>query len=302
MRQRMFETEHRVKLIAMSTVTIRRATPDDASACGKICYEAFHKINADHGFPDDLPSVEPATGIMTMMFGHSGFYCIVAEDGGRIVGSNCMDERSPIAGIGPITIDPGAQNRGVGRKLMQAVMDRARERNSPGVRLVQAAFHTRSLSLYATLGFDAREPLSVMQGPAIKKKLEGCLVRPAGTEDLAACNRVCVQVHGHDRGGDLADSIAQGTAAVVERHGKITAYCSNLAFFGHAVAVTNLDLQALIAAADGFGGPGILVPTRNAELFRWCLANGLRVVEPMTLMTGGLYNEPAGAYLASILY
>ena len=83
---------------------------------------------------------------------------------------------------------------------------------------------------------------------------------------------------------------------MVERHGRITAYCSSLAFFGHAVAETNLDLQALIAAAEGFGGPGILVPTRNAELFRWCLANGLRVVEPMTLMTVGLYNEPAGAY------
>jgi hypothetical protein len=227
---------------------------------------------------------------------------VVAEDGGRIVGSNCMDERSPIAGIGPITIDPLAQNRGVGRMLMEAVMQRARERNSPGIRLVQAAFHGRSLSLYATLGFDAREPLSVMQGPAIQRRVPGFSVRPATPEDLDACNRVCLRVHGHDRGGDLADSIAQGTAAVVERDSRITAYCSSLAFFGHAVAETNLDLQALIAAADGFGGSGILVPTRNAELFRWCLANGLRVVEPMTLMTVGLYNEPAGVYLPSILY
>jgi GNAT superfamily N-acetyltransferase len=286
----------------MSTLTIRRATPDDAAASGKICYEAFHKINTEHGFPPDLPAIEPAVDIMTMMFGHPGFYCVVAEEGGRVVGSNCMDERSPIAGIGPITIDPAAQNRGAGRKLMQAVMDRARERNAPGVRLVQAAFHTRSLSLYATLGFDAREPLSVMQGPAIQKKIEGYIVRPAGTEDLDACNLVSRKVHGHDRGGDLADSIAQGTAAVVERHGRITAYCSSLAFFGHAVAETNPDLQALIAAAEGFGGPGILVPTRNAELFRWCLTHGLRVMQPMTLMTVGLYNEPAGAYLASILY
>ncbi len=181
-------------------------------------------------------------------------------------------------------------------------MDRARERNFPGVRLVQAAFHTRSLSLYTKLGFDAREPLSVMQGPAIRKTLEGLLVRPALASDLDACNQLSVKVHGHDRGGDLADAIAQGSAAVVERHGKITAYCSSLAFFGHAVAESNVDLQALIAAADGFGGPGILVPTRNAELFRWCLAHGLRVVEPMTLMTVGLYNEPAGAYLPSILY
>jgi len=283
-------------------VTVRRATLEDVPACGKICYEAFHKINAQHGFPPDLPSEEPAVGVLTAMFGHPGFFCVVAEEDGRIVGSNCMDERSPIAGIGPITIDPAAQNRGVGRKLMEAVMGRARERNFPGVRLVQAAFHTRSLSLYTKLGFDAREPLSVMQGPAIKKTLEGFLVRPATTADLEACNRLSVKVHGHDRGGDLADAIAQGSAAVAERHGKITAYCSSLAFFGHAVAESNVDLQALLAASDGFGGPGILVPTRNAGLFRWCLAHGLRVVEPMTLMTLGLYNEPAGAYLPSILY
>ena len=286
----------------MATVTIRLAKPEDAAASAKICYEAFYKINSQHGFPPDLPAIEHAADLMSMMFAHPGFYCVVAEDHRGILGSNCMDERSPIAGIGPITVDPAAQNRGVGRKLMQAVMDRASERSFPGVRLVQAAFHTRSLSLYTTLGFDAREPLAVMQGPAIQKELGGCFVRPAGTEDLDACNRVSLKVHGHHRGGDLADSIAQGTATVVERHGRITAYCSNLAFFGHAVAETNLDLQALIAAAEGFGGPGILVPTRNAELFRWCLANGLRVVEPMTLMTLGLYNEPAGAYLPSILY
>lgn len=286
----------------MGTIHIRRAKPEDAAAAGKICYEAFHKINTQHGFPPDLPSEEPALGILTTMFGHPGFFCAVAEEDGRIVGSNCMDERSPIAGIGPITIDPAAQNRGVGRRLMQAAMDRARERSFPGVRLVQAAFHTRSLSLYTKLGFDAREPLAVLQGPAIRKTLEGFLVRPALASDLEACNRLSVKVHGHDRGGDLADAIAQGSSAVVERHGKITAYCSSLAFFGHAVAESNVDLQALIAAADGFGGPGILVPTRNAELFRWCLAHGLRVVEPMTLMTVGLYNEPAGAYLPSILY
>jgi predicted N-acetyltransferase YhbS len=286
----------------MSSLTIRRAKGEDAPACAKICFEAFYRINADHGFPPDLPSPEHAEGLMSMMFVHPGFYCVVAEEDGRIVGSNCMDERAPIAGIGPITVDPSAQNRGAGRKLMQAVMDRAHERNFPGVRLVQAAFHTRSLSLYSTLGFHAREPLSVMQGPAIKKKLEGCVVRPASIDDLAACNQVCVKVHGHHRGGDLAETIAQGSAAVVERNGRITAYTSNLAFFGHSVAETNLDLQALIAAADTFGGPGILVPTRNAELFRWCLAQGLRVVEPMTLMTVGLYNEPVGAYLPSILY
>jgi hypothetical protein len=31
-------------------------------------------------------------------------------------------------------------------------------------------------------------------------------------------------------------------------------------------------------------------------------SNGLRVVRPMTLMSSGLYNEPAGAYLPPILF
>ena len=93
-----------------------------------------------------------------------------------------------------------------------------------------------------------------------------------------------------------------GTSVVVERHQRITGYATALAYFGHAVAETNLDLQALIASAEAFGGPGIIVPARNSDLFRWCLENGLRVVQPMTLMTLGLYNEPAGAYLPSVLF
>ena len=206
-----------------ATVTIRRATVEDAPVCGKICYDAFCTLNRAHNFPCDFPGPEVTTGVLSMMFSAPDFYCVVAESEGRVVGSNCLDERSVIAGVGPITVDPAVQSAGIGRVLMRAVMERAKERRAAGVRLVQAAFHTRSLSLYASLGFDAREPLSVMQGPAIKKKLEGCAVRPAVMEDLAACNRVCVQVHGHDRGGDLADAITQGTAAVVERHGRITA-------------------------------------------------------------------------------
>ena len=287
---------------AHGAVSIRRAMLEDAPAAGRICYEAFHKINTDHNFPPDVPSPERGVGLITSLFSHPGFYCVVAESEGRIVGSNCLEERDTIAGVGPITVDPKGQNRGVGRKLMEAVLDRARERNAPGVRLVQAAFHNRSLSLYTTLGFDAKEPLSVMQGPPISKRVEGHSVRAAQASDLEACNRVCLQVHGHHRGGELAEGMARGTARVVERHGRITGYASVLAFFGHAVAESNADLEALIAAAESFEGPGILVPTRNSALFRWCLASGLRVVQPMTLMAMGLYNEPAGAFLPSITY
>ncbi len=285
-----------------ASVTIRRARPEDASACGQICYDAFYTISTAHNFPPDVPDPAHGIGLMTQLFSHPGFYCVLAESGGAIVGSNCLDERNPIAGVGPITIHPQTQNRGVGRKLMDAVLDRARERNFAGVRLVQAAFHNRSLSLYTALGFDVREPLAVMNGPAIQKSFDGLAVRQAQPADLEACNQVCLRVHGHHRGGELSDGIQQGTGRVVERAGRITGYASSLAFYGHAVAETTPDLQAIIAAADSIDGPGILVPSRNSELFRWCLASGLRVVQPMTLMSIGLYNEPKGAFLPSVLY
>jgi hypothetical protein len=133
-------------------------------------------------------------------------------------------------------------------------------------------------------------------------QIAGYSVRPATELDLDPCSRVCVKVHGHDRGGELLDWIKQKTATVVEHAGRVTGYATSVAFFGHAVAETNEALKALIGAAPEFGGPGFLLPTRNTELFRWCLEHGLRVVEPMTLMSMGLYNEPAGAFLPSVLY
>jgi predicted N-acetyltransferase YhbS len=287
---------------AGQSVQIRRATPADAEICGKTCFEAFRAIAQEHNFPPDVPNPERSIGLLSTMFSHPGFYCVVAELDGRIIGSNCLDERTPIAGIGPITVDPVVQNRMAGRQLMQAIMDRAAERKFAGVRLVQAAYHNRSLSLYAKLGFTAREPLSCMQGPAMQKAPAGYRVRPAAPADLAACNDLCFRVHGHDRGGELSDAIQQGAAVIVESRGRITGYASAVAFFGHAVGEKNDDVQALIAAAKSFEGPGILVPTRNAALFRWCLENGLRVVQPMTLLTIGLYNEPTGSYLPSILF
>ena len=283
-------------------ITVRRATPEDAPRCGEICYEAFAAINRAHGFPPDFPNPEIASGLLSMLFAHPGFYAIVADADGRPVGSNALDERNPISGVGPITVDPGAQNHGIGRRLMDAVLQRSDERKFRGVRLVQAAFHNRSLSLYTKLGFDAVEPLSVMNGTLTCGVPSGHGVRKATEGDVDACNALCTEVHGHDRAGELKDAIHQGAALVVERDNAVTGYATGFGYFGHAVGKDNSDLQALIARATQVMGPGMLIPTRNAALFRWCLNNGLRVLFPMTLMAKGYYQEPSGSYLPSILY
>jgi predicted N-acetyltransferase YhbS len=138
------------KIVPTRSIAIRRANPEDAPVCGQIFFDAFYEININHGFPPHFTSLDVAVDLLCRLFSHSGFYCVVAESDGCIVGSNCLDERSMIAGVGPVTVDPSIQDRGVGRKLMEAILARARERHFPGVRLLQSAFHNRSLALYKT--------------------------------------------------------------------------------------------------------------------------------------------------------
>lgn len=283
-------------------IKIRQMKRSDVETCGRICYEAFKSISERHNFPPDFPSADVATGLLSYLFSHDAIYSIVAEANGQVVGSNFLWEIATIAGVGPITVDPAVQDGSIGRRLMSDVMQRAKQRGFAGIRLVQAAYHNRSLSLYTKLGFDTREPLSVLQGEALGIEIQGHNVRPAAEVDLDACNQLCIRVHGHDRSRELSDAIGQGTATVVEHDGRITGYATEVGFLGHSVAESNEDLKALIGAARAFTGPGFLLPTRNSALLRWCLERGLRVVMPMTLMSTGLYNEPAGAFLPSVIY
>jgi predicted N-acetyltransferase YhbS len=303
-----------IHLVQTDTFRSRPGRIEDADKVGKIIFEAFSAVANKHSFPPDFPSVDVAKGLASSLLSNPRFYSIVAEDntsnGGEdknsIVGSNFLDERSNIvAGVGPLTIDPKYQNKGTGRQLMINALERAKNKNFPAIRLLQASYHSRSLALYATLGFEVREPISNMQGKPIQEAIPGRSVRAATESDSESCNTICKTVHGHDRNGELQDSIKQGSAKVVLHENKITGYTCGLTFFNHSVGLTNDDLKALISSAtndDSYGGPGILIPSRNTQLFRWCLNNGLRLVQQLTLMTIGLYNEPAGSYMPSILY
>jgi GNAT superfamily N-acetyltransferase len=281
-------------------VSIRQARAEDLDACGRVCYRAFQAIAERHGFPPDFDSEESARLAFGSFVSDPLTYGVVAERGGQVVGSTFIHDRRPVAGVGPVTVDPSAQDAGVGQRMMEAVLEWAWQREFPAIRLVQAAYHTRSLALYAGLGFDVREPLSCLQGPAIGQAVPGCEVRQATEGDLSSCDDLCEMIHGFARRLELTRGIERGSAMVVERGSRITGYASELAFWGHGVGETDDDLRALIAAASSFGGPGFLVPARNAAVLRWCLARGLRIVQPMTLMTVGWYQEPTGAYFPSV--
>ncbi len=282
-------------------VVLRPATRDDASDCGDICFEAFRSVAETHNFPSDWRSSDEATTAITAILAHPGFYGVVAEQDSRVVGSCFLDERSRVVGLGPITVDPTLQAGSIGRRLIEHSLDRVDQTGKDGVRLVQAAYNNQSLSLYAKMGFEVREPLTNMQGKSIGLELPGYKVRPIRENEMDVCNEICRRSHGYDRSRELEEAIGAGTARLVEHDSRILAYATVIGFRGHAVSETDEALKALIGAAGEFAGTGFLLPSRNGEVFRWCLSKGLRIVQQMTYMSLGMYKEPASSFLPSIL-
>jgi hypothetical protein len=59
-------------------LVIRRATQADAEVCGRICFEAFGTLAEKHNFPSDFPALEIPVHVLSTMFSHPSFFCVVA--------------------------------------------------------------------------------------------------------------------------------------------------------------------------------------------------------------------------------
>jgi predicted N-acetyltransferase YhbS len=284
---------------------IRSIRQDDAEMCGKIGFQAHKAISSAHGYPSEQPSLEFAVGMIRTLLANPNSWGALAERDGQILGSIFLHlfPPSPVAAIGPLTVDPSAQG-GVGRALMEASLTEARKRSYDQVRLVQSPSHLRSFVLYTKCGFILREPLFLMRGnpvPSIVGKKHD--VRAARSEDISACNEICISVHGFSREIELRQAIDQQVASVnIDNTGNITGYAAGIGWLGHAVAKTNEVLKALVANASAIIGPGFFVPGRNSDLLRWLLDAGFRMVWPANLMTVGNYQDPTAPFLPSIAY
>jgi predicted N-acetyltransferase YhbS len=288
-------------------ITIRRVTPGDSPDIARIVFEAFGSIARRHNFPLDFASAEMAAGMTQMMVSHPKVFGVVAERDGRILGSNFLDQRDPIAGVGPITVDPNHQSIGVGRRLMQAVIEQG-NRSAPGIRLVQDAFNATSMSLYTSLGFDPKEPLALMRGKPRDHFSGNGEIRPVTAGDIDDCTALCQRIHGFDRANELRDATQMFGSMLLRRNGRIVAYaCAPQFWFAnHGVAETDADMRDLLLAAGDLGTDeqplALLVPIRQASFFRWLLSQGLRIVKPMTLMSMGEYRDPRGCFYPSVAY
>jgi len=289
-------------LVAPS-VSIRAIRVSDVDACGLAGFEAHTAVARAHNVPPEQPSLEFATGLIRAKMADANARGFVAEWRGQVIGSVFLTTFPPgdIAAIGPLTVRPSARG-GVGHRLLEAVLAEARRLGVASVRLVQSPSHLRSLALYTSMGFEPREPLVLVNGPAPAARVAGSTVRDALESDVAECNRISQHVLGFARDHQLRAAVAASKAFVIQREDRIFGYTAGLGFGGHAVASETPDLQVLIARSPEIHGPGFFVPIRNGALLRWLLEQRFRMIWPALLMTIGAYDEPRGAFLPAISF
>jgi hypothetical protein len=207
--------------------------------------------------------------------------------------------------VGPVSVDPSKQGNGIGRGLMADMLEHARQDGIERVRLVQDAFNVTSMSLYASLGFDTKHALGLLEMKPADSPNDD--IRPMTDADHDEADALCRAIYKVSRRNDIPGaSRFGGTPLVIERGGRMRGYLAP-SMIGHAVAETEEDLLALMGESARYAAKGplplrMICPLTGGNLFRGALAAGHRLKKMMNLMTLGPYEEPEGAWLPSVLY
>ena len=281
-------------------IELRPTRADDVPELGRICYEAFKDISESHGFATDFPTLEVAQQIVGMLVAQEDIYGVGAFAGSAAKGSNFIEMWDEVAGIGPVSIDVHSQGEGIGRQTMEHVIAHGRSQGFEMIRLCQDSFNMRSLALYASLGFDTKEPMSYLalaNGNGVDPA-----VRPATPDDLDAMDELCRSIYRISRRNECEALMRLGFPAFVLDRSGVRGYLIGLAI-GHGVAESDDDMIALI---NGLGArvpdAPAFVPVRNGGLYRKALAAGHRNEKVMNLMALGPYEEPQGTFCPSVLF
>ncbi len=288
--------------------TIVPFSPEHAEKAGQIVYEAFKDIADRHNFEPAFESPEFATLVVRLLGQTEGWNSYIYLEDGAPAAVNFGDERDEVVGVGPVATGVAHQGKGLGRKVMQAMLDSAERNGFRSVRLNQVAYNMISFSLYAAMGFDVKDGIALFAGaPKPDDEIQDA-VRDYRPDDLDALDRLCRDVLGYSRRNDIERMAVFAPPAIVERAGKVAGYAlrfpGDTAIVGHAAAVDFAAMRDLIVGTTRATGGKLqfLVPYAQGDLIRWCLAGRFRLKELQNYMVLGDYEAPSGYWMPSAFY
>jgi len=292
----------------MSDTTLTTVLPGQAEAVGTLVYEAFKEIAERHNFEPAFSTPQLAQLFVRLLVQTEGYGSYLLLDDGRPVACNFGDERDEVVGVGPVAVAVDRQGRGLGRRVMEALLERADRNGFRSVRLLQSAYNAQSFSLYHNLGFDVMDLFANVRGRPNDGQQPVDSVREYTPADLEACDALHRDVLSVSRRHDIESMAGLATPLVVEREGEVAGYLTRFpgeqTFITHGVARDEAALRDLIVGA-GRSAPGdlhLLISTSHAETLRWAMRQRFELLELDSYMVRGEYQPPLGAWVPSPFY
>ena len=143
---------------------IRKATPDDAQALGRLgalLVAVHHAFDADRFIAPGPGTERGYGGFLVSQVDKEEAVLLVAEEDGAVVGyvyaglegPDWMALRGPAGVIYDIIVDPARRQEGIGGMLLQAILAALADRGTPRVVLHTATPNTVAQRLFAAAGF-----------------------------------------------------------------------------------------------------------------------------------------------------
>ncbi len=148
----------------MDAVTIRKATPADLPALGRLgalLVRLHHDLDPRRFIPPTPGTEKGYANFLATQLAEPDRIVLVAADGadvlgyayGGLEGMDWMALRGPAGALYDIVVDPAQRQHGVGRKLLDAMLDELRARGAERVVLSTAEGNTAAQRLFAAAGF-----------------------------------------------------------------------------------------------------------------------------------------------------
>ena len=295
----------------MPGLEIRPAEPRDVERAGDVNFLAFYQAALSHGVPPVVTAPGESRRYIRYLLDFDPFGGVVAELDGDVVAVAWLHPRGAVATIGPLAVDPRVQGRGIGRRLLERLIEVA-GKGVPQIRLVQESYNVVSLGLYLRAGFRVVAPLLDLQlpagSPSVPPRLPaGVVVRPAAADDRARLVARDARAFGAPRAQSIDLYLGRGRVMVVEDGHALTGYAMGMgfeatAFLGSASADDPDVLLGLLGAvASELAARGhvvrTLVPATDRRLVDGLLGLGFRVFRACQYMVRGGGTAPPPNYV-----
>ena len=249
---------------------------------------------------DDLPSAHGMTQAVRWahrledwQFMHRIGTGFVAEENGTLVGTGlCWKFGTTHASLGMIIVAPERQGKGIGRELMNLVLEEL------GDRCILLTATPAGQPLYEKLGFVPTGSVVHHQGTMQKTSAValpgGEHIRPVAAGDLQALAALATRALGMPREELMTQFLDVAEGVLIERNGEAIGF-SMMRRFGHGhvigpvVAPDTERARALIAYwAGAYAGSFVRVDvTGESGLSAWVESLGLALVGPSVRMARG---------------